>query len=256
MDDIQPLQVGDVKASAYNNENQVVIYSQQRTGVNELTLGMPNVGTPGTASDSMARVQESSRKFDYAYSNTKVFLNNVVSRAAQSIIKHGVKDIDIYECIPKGGEVESFMQQKDKLTKKFYFNIALAGAKNNKALDRNTYTQLVGMFTQYATQAQGLIQQIDPALVPAANESILNSANILLMQILNSFDVPNPEKLILNLDALRQSAPPAPVQQGVPQLAPSGPSGPTSILAPGAQISAGTGTPAINSYGGNLSLAG
>ena len=261
MDDIQPLMMGDVKASAYNNENQVVIYSQQRTGVNELTLGMPNVGTPGTASDSMARVQESNRKSDYSYNNTKAFLNNVAYRAAQSIIKHGVYDVRIYEFIPKGGEVQAFLRQQELLTQKFAFNISLAGAKNNKVLDRNTYTQLVGMHTQYVTSALDLIGQLGPELIPAAVEQVLTSSNLLYMQILTSFDVPNPEKLILSLDAIRQAAGPTapPEQTAQPAIQGMGAppaSGPSSIMAPGANISVGGGPANMQLANPMLSLAG
>lgn len=257
MDDIEPLNIGDVKASAYNNENQVVIYSQQRTGVNELTLGMPNTGTPGTASDSLARVQESNRKADYTHSNLRTFQNNVIYRAAQSIIRHESYDVSIFEYIQKGSEIQSFLMQKELLSKKYVFDITLTGAKNNKVLDRNTYTQLVGMHTQYVTSSLELLGQLDPTLMQPAIEQVLASSNMLYMQILNAFDVPNPEKLILNLDAIRAKAiPPATPQPAIQGMAPQSPSGPSSIMAPGARISLAGGSPNLQLSDPTLSLAG
>lgn len=260
MEDIQPMFIGDVKASAYNNENQVVIYSQQRTGVNELTLGMPNIGTPGTASDSLARVQESNRKFDYTYNNKKDFLNRVVWRAAQSIIKYGPVDRQVFSILPAGAEVEVYLKDIERLKNKLFFNIQLAGAKNNKVLDRNTYTQLAGMQTQYWTQVMGLAQQLqDPALMQEMAKAALRAADQVNLEILRAFDIPNPEKLIFNFDAYR----PAQISPSLQPQAPAAPQGAnaaptggiTSVLAPNARIEA----PNVVAQGGfppGLSLAG
>lgn len=260
MEDIQPMFIGDVKASAYNNENQVVIYSQQRTGVNELTLGMPNIGTPGTASDSLARVQESNRKFDYTYNNKKDFLNRVVWRAAQSIIKYGPVDRQVFSILPAGAEVEVYLKDIERLKNKLFFNIQLAGAKNNKVLDRNTYTQLAGMQTQYWTQVMGLAQQLqDPTLMQEMAKAALRAADQVNLEILRAFDIPNPEKLIFNFDAYRPPQispslqPQAPAAPQGANAAPTG--GITSVLAPNARIE----TPNVVAQGGfppGLSLAG
>jgi hypothetical protein len=243
MNDIEPMFIGDVKASAYNNENQVIIYSQQRTGVNELTLGMPNVGTPGTASDSLARVQESNRKFDYNYNNKKDFANRLVYRAAQSILRFGPSDKQVFSILANGSAVELFFrQEQEKLKNKLFFNIQLAGAKNNKILDRQNLTQLTGMVTQYWTQSLALAQQLqDPMLVQDMTKKALKSADQIMLEILRAFDVPNPEKLIYNFDAYKPSAPPSPLplQAGAEgSSSPNGPSGGniTSIVAPNARI--------------------
>ena len=263
MDDIEPMFIGDVKSSAYNNENQVVIYSQQRTGVNELTLGMPNIGTPGTASDSLARVQESTRKFDYTYNNKKDFLNRVIYRAAQKVIQHGFSDKTVFEHIPNGAAVETFLRQKDALKNRLLFNIQLAGAKNNKVLDRNTYTQLAGMFTQYATQMLALVQQMqDPNLIKAYTEKALQSSDTIMLEIFRAFDVPNPEKLIFNFDVIKQQAaaisqqlPGGPPQQSTSAGSISG-SPITNIVAPNAGITADNILANGGITGANLSLAG
>lgn len=260
MDDVQPMFMGDVKASAYNNENQVVIYSQQRTGVNELTLGMPNVGTPGTASDSLARVQESNRKFDYTYNNKKDFLNRVLYRAAQNIIRYGPVQRDIFRYLPGGTEVELFLRDVELLKNKFIFNVQLAGAKNNKVLDRNTYTQLAGMQTQYWTQIMGLAQQLgDQQLTQQIAQAAMRAADMVNLEILRAFDVPNPDKLIFNFDAYR----PPQIPPSVPAPAPASPQGAnaapaggiTSVLAPNARIEAAN----VTTQGGlppGLQLAG
>ena len=265
MDDIEPMFIGDVKASAYNNENQVVIYSQQRTGVNELTLGMPNVGTPATASDSLARVQESNRKFDYYYNNKKEFVNKVIRRVALSTIKYGFSQKDVFEFIPNSSDAETFLRLGvEKLKNQLLFNIQLAGAKNNKILDRQSYTQLTGMMTQYWTQYMSLSQQLgDPQMTQEIAKSALRAADVAMLEILRSFDVPNAEKLIFNFDAYRPQtlpASPAGTELGATPTASPTAQAPgsniTSVLAPNARIEAAN----VSANGGlpisGLSFAG
>lgn len=261
MNDIEPMFIGDVKASAYNNENQVYIYSQQRTGVNELTLGMPNVGTPGTASDSLARVQESARKFDYINSNLRDFANRVIYKAAKSVIKNGPRFEDAFDYITGGLELRTFLQSDEILKSKLIFDIEAVSARQNRVLDRNTYTQLVGIQTQYWTSMITLIEQMgDPAMAQAAKEKAISSADLLNLEILNAFDIPDPKRFILDFDAIRtkisQGTPPAPTTPPVESLGPAGGSSITSVLAPNARIEASGSAPNFNFPSGGLPLAG
>ena len=46
---IESFQMGEVYNSSFANEQATVLYQQMYSGVNEMNLGMPSVGTPGTA---------------------------------------------------------------------------------------------------------------------------------------------------------------------------------------------------------------
>lgn len=70
-DDIEPLQMSEVYQSAIINEEQLVRYSDKRTGVNEVLLGMPQEGTPGTATGDLARIAEGNKRFDLVLKNVR-----------------------------------------------------------------------------------------------------------------------------------------------------------------------------------------
>lgn len=258
MDDIQELDIGSVSPASYNDENQIVVYVQQRTGINELTMGMPNVGTPGTASDSIARVQESTRKFDYTYNNQKEWLNRVTDRVVASIVKHGPRDIEVYSYLPQGSAVESFLKLgNEKLANKMLLDVRLAGAKNNKVLDRNTYTQLVGMQTQYWTEMIGLVDAMqDPNLSKQVRQEAMKAMNKINKNILVAFDIDSPEEYVFQVPTQISQPTPAPTANPTQGIAPtSGPST-TSIFAPNAGIDATGGAPSFNLGSTGLSLAG
>jgi hypothetical protein len=75
MEDLETIQMGEIYPSSYNNETSTLQYYQQRIGINEANLGMPQVGTPGTATSDLARIQEGNKKHDYSYRNLKSFGN-------------------------------------------------------------------------------------------------------------------------------------------------------------------------------------
>jgi hypothetical protein len=215
-EDIMPMEMGDVKASAYNNENQVVIYSQQRTGVNELTLGMPNVGTPGTATSDMSRVQESARKFDYTYGNVNVLLTEVINDGLCNMVQWG-PDIRRLKYSPKASEIEQFLKSPYELFRdKILMEMKLAGQNQNQFRDRQDAMQLVSVFQQYYTSMNSLIQELkDPAAAQMVVSKTLDGANLALTHILSTFSVRNPERYLIQLPPANPNAgqtPPAPTE--------------------------------------------
>ena len=218
MDDIMPLEMGDVKASAYNNENQVVIYSQQRSGVNELTLGMPNAGTPGTATSEMARVQESARKFDYSYSNIRSLLDNSLHDGLLTLVQWG-PSVERLQFNPKGVAIETFLKGDFELFReKILLEIKLAGQNQNKFKDRQDATQLVGIFQNYYRSIIELTGQLqNPELTMSVVKKSMEGANLAMRHIMESFDIRNPDRFLVNMDASTSiPAPAAPTQGASP----------------------------------------
>jgi hypothetical protein len=216
MDDIQPMEMGDVKASAYNNENQVIIFAQQRSGVNDLTLGMPSAGTPGTATSEMARVQESARKFDYSYSNIRTFLDENLNSGLLVLAQWG-PDVERLEFNPRGNEIETFLKSPfEFFRKKILVDLRLAGQNQNKFKDRQDATQLVGIFQQYYTNLITLAQGMqNPELLQQVSSKAFEGANLAMRHIMESFDIRNPERFLIN--------PTNNVQQPIPAPTPTTP---------------------------------
>ncbi len=236
MNDVMPLEMGDVKVSAYNNENQIMLLSQQRSGVNELTLGMPQMGTPGTATDSAARVQESARKFDFTFNNTRTFLDELITDTLCNIVQWGPNPKRI-ELLEGGTSVEMFLRQDYELfRKRILCHVGLVGQNQNKLLDRQNMTQLSGVIKQYYTDILAMAQQRqDQQLIAAITDQAFVAANETLLQILQTWDIRNPEKLLFKYIK------PTNVEPTQPQLGGSGgPEAPapnnnfssTSIVAP------------------------
>lgn len=219
-DDIDTMQMGEIYPSSYNNETATLQYQQQRLGVNELNLGMPSVGTPGTASSDMSRLQEGSRKFDFQFKNQKTFVQQISKDVMLMGAQFGWRDNQIFDYIPNGQLVQAFFKQPISLLRnEIVFQLSLAGQNQNKLLDRAAWTQLAGIFQQYYTGMFQLAQmsgqpQVAQALVPYA----MSAGTEAMKKILESFDINNIDRLLLTRLILQNVQNPGPaLPSGDPQ---------------------------------------
>jgi hypothetical protein len=204
--DIESFQMGEVYQSSFANEQATLVYSQQRTGVNEVTLGQPQVGTPGTATDTLSRIQEGNRKHDYTYSNTRMFGDRIILDCVLNIQQFGPHNIEYYD-YNKGGKMvkEFFNQDFTLIAKQTLLEIGLAGQKNNKLLDRQNW-QTIAQLTQ--TYLQGMMQMAaplnNPMLMGLLSTGGMLGATEVFKQILESFDLRNIDRAMPFADDLKK----------------------------------------------------
>lgn len=195
--DIETFQLGEIYPSAYNNEQATLLYNQQRTGVNEVTLGMPQVGTPGTATSDLARIQEGTKKFDFSYGNYKVFLNDVIVDTACVIQQFGPRRLSYLDTQENGNLVRSFFDMPATYIRDgLLISLKAAGQQQNKIIDRQNWAQLSQFFQAYY---QGLMQLAmglgDPRLIQIISAKGMLAANEAFRQLLETFDIRNINRL-------------------------------------------------------------
>lgn len=197
--DIETFQLGEIYSSSYSNENQSLLYAQQRTGVNEVNLGMPQQGTPGTATSDLARIQEGNKKFDYTYRNIKSFTTEVVKGTVLNIKQFGPRASVYYEKVEGGDKVREFFSQDYSLIKEgMLLDIEVAGQQDNKLLDRNNWQQVAQLLTGYYDSMIGLAQaKQDPAMLALIVDHGMRAATETMKQILESFDLKNVDRIIV-----------------------------------------------------------
>lgn len=199
MTHIDTIQLGEVYSSSFSNEQAAVLYSQQRTGVNEVILGMPQVGTPGTATGDLARIQEGNKKFDYSMDNIREWFSTLVMDGFLNIKQFGPRHPDYFQSAEGGQEVAKILALDiATLRSGIIFEIKAAGQQQNRLLDRNNWQQIAALVNQYyvamiqlATQSgqQQLVQLILSKGLVAATET--------MKQILESFDVRSINRILV-----------------------------------------------------------
>lgn len=209
-DDIEAFQLGELYPSGYQNEQLAVIYSQQRSGVNELTLGMPASGTPGTAAGDLSRVQEGNKRHDYTFKALKRFVTEVSKDAICNVMQFGVKNIEIYNYLTNGEKVKAFLNEQNipLVRDGVALEVDLAGQNENNIIDRASWTQITGMLTQYYGNILTLIQQLgDPNLALMVAIKAIMAGGESMQQVLESFDLRNINKLIITPSDITRFSP-------------------------------------------------
>lgn len=200
LDYLDQFKMGEVYPSAYNTENTTLNFSQQRLGINELTMGQPATGTPGTASDTLARVQEGSRKFGFFFDNIRDFSKELITDLACCIQQFGPSDIRYFDTADNGTRVEEFFKMPASMIRGgLLLDLNAAGQLDNKFADRQNYTQLAPMVEQYY---QGMLQLAaqtqNPQLLNEVLKSGLLGATEIMKQILGTFDITNLSRILPN----------------------------------------------------------
>jgi hypothetical protein len=259
MTHVQALQMTDVYPSAYGDENQSLLYSQQRTGVNDSTLGMPQVGTPGTATADLQRVQEGKKKFDYTFGNIKLFVNELLVDAACEIQQWGPRDLKFFDYADGGQLIQQVLQLPEQLIRDgLVLEIKLAGEQENKLVDRQNWQAMAAMLTQYYTQMLQIAQMMgNGQMVAMIAQRAMVAATEAMKQISESYDVKNIDRIVIldfieNVKAITANAGPNNVGPGIAGggNAGAGVGGNGIIQTPAAPLSI-TGTP---SYSGTSQL--
>lgn len=198
-DQIQGLQAGEVYSSAFNVEHMTLMYAQQRSGVNEVNLGMPQSGTPGTATDSLMRVQEGNRKFDYCYRNVKKFLNGMAHDVLCTVQQFGPRTVEYFDHAENGQMVQEFLSLPENLIKdQLIIELFTAGQNHNRVLDRDNWQKIAALLTQYYTGLRTMAMEMgDMNMVQLITTKIYTAGTIAMKQILESYDVRNVDRMIL-----------------------------------------------------------
>lgn len=205
INDLQPIQMGEVYASAFSNEHQTLQYAQQRSGVNELNLGMPQAGTPGTATAELSRVQEGNKKFDFIYKNVKRLTTDMILDVAGQIRQFGPRDVSYYDYADEGPLVQKFFDLDPLLIRQgMLVEIAAAGQAENKLVDRQNWQQVTQMLQNYYTQMVQLAQMTgNQELVSKIVSQGLTAATEAMKQVLGSFDLKNINRIVVDEEMIR-----------------------------------------------------
>lgn len=198
-DDVDTIQLGEIYPSGYNNEQGTLIYSQQRTGVNETTLGMPQVGTPGTATSDLARIQEGNKKFDFIYQNFTEFTNDSILDIVSNIQQFGPRRLAFYAADAGGQRVKEYLELPEGLIKdNIVIRVKAAGQQNNKLLERQNWTQLAPLLQQYY---EGLLMLAQPTgdqqLIQTILQKGMFAVSEAMRQILEAYDVRNIDRIVV-----------------------------------------------------------
>lgn len=221
-DDVTELAMGTLTTTSFPLEQQVQSYAERRTGISDFNLGRePLPSRRGTATGTMAIIQEGNKKFDYQIRDMRSGLSEV-GMMLLSMMQQNNPDGVVKEVLGKDGD--SFQQIKlifptIPLSAAVTVDVVAGTAAVNRQVQRQdaiTLYQLMMSFYQQAFQFGQLLSQpgIPPTLAQLGLE-LAHGGEVLMKEVLNAFENRRGDELVPSLEDIYAQLAASGVAQGI-----------------------------------------
>ncbi len=200
--DIVPLQLSDPTISQFNHEDYARSYSERYTGVNEVVLGMPQEGTPGTATSDMARLAEGNKKFDLVLKNCRKWLGELGTDALANYQQFGDNNRFWAKMGPERGQIiQQVLSMPPQLVRDgAIVEVTVTDSLSNKEIQQQQIMGLAASLGQfYDRQKQSAMALGSPELLLIMTQACLVAEDELITNLVRSFRTSLPG---LDLDKL------------------------------------------------------
>ena len=194
--------------SQISNEDAARQYADKRSGVNELVLGTPHTGTPGTATTDLAKLAEGKKKFDMVLKNVRRWFGLLGLDALANYQQFGSRGRSWLVRGEKGAWVEKFLEMpQEGIRRGAFVELTVTDSITNKDVEQQKWQGLFAILTAHydkalerSGQVAGILQ--DPTIFLMFAEMALKSSNEVITRLVEAFGVTDPEAFLLDLDAL------------------------------------------------------
>lgn len=210
-DDVVPLVIGEIYPSTIMNEDMTRSYAERLSGANEASSRGAMPVTRTTATAQLALLQEQAKRFDQTIRNARDGIAKIGWYAFSTYFQFGADEKKIVQWLGERGRIISgiFNLKRSASELGLGFTASAPTSQQNKELQKQNalavfnltiqmYTQLLQLAVQTGTPAE--------ALAPVAAK-LVQSAERFMFQILDRFDVSNPDDIIAGLKILEKILP-------------------------------------------------
>lgn len=206
--DIQVLQLSEVYTSSYNNESSLLQYSERYTGVNEVLLGLPHQGTPGTATGDLARIAEGNKRFDLVLRNIRKWLGELGLDVIGNYQQFGDQERHWLVLEDDAQWVEQVLRMPAQyVSRGAVVELTATSATTNRQVEQQQWMSLYTVLDQHFMKLITLAQLLgDPKILLSSAMRAALAADAIMKELTKTFDVTEPEKFMFLTTEERQDA--------------------------------------------------
>lgn len=189
--DIAPVKLSEVYPSSYNNEESVVRYYEKRSGVNETILGMPQAGTPATATSDLTRLAEGNKRFDLVLKNVRRWMSALGIDVITNYQIFGNRQVHWIVQGEKAAFTERVFQMPNELVRLgAAVDLTVTDSITNREQEQRQWMSLFQILTNYYQQVFQLAQTMqDPQLLQGIAAKALQSSDEAVRRLLETFTI-------------------------------------------------------------------
>jgi len=196
--DIQQFKLSEIYPSSYINEESIVSYYEKRTGANEVILGIPQTGTPGTATSDLTRLAEGNKRFDLVLKNVKRWLSAIGYDVVANYQEFGNQNSHFLIMGEEGIEVERVLNMPSVLVRRgAVIDLTVSDTITNRQVEQQQWLSLFQVVTNYYDRVLALAQLLGPEVFQGVAQKALASGDEALTQLLETFNIVDSKRFTL-----------------------------------------------------------
>lgn len=193
-----------------SNEDAARQYADKRTGVNELILGTPALGTPATATTDLAKLAEGNKKFDAVLKNVRRWYGLLGLDILANYKQFGSKGRTWLMRGKDGIQIEKYLSMPQTAVRQGAFvYLTVTDSITNKDVEQQKWGQVFAILSGHYDKAMERAIQVmqftqDVNLFLAFAEMALSASNTALKRFLQAHQVPDIESFLLDINTLKE----------------------------------------------------
>lgn len=188
--DIREIKMSDTYTSQMNNEQFATSYWEKLTGANDVVLGVPSEGTPGTATGDLTRLAEGNKKFDLVLKNVRHWLSQIGQDVIANYQQFGDSQHHwITLGKEKGTIIEQMLQMPSQLVRDgAIVSITVTDSITNRDVQKQQWMGLFSLLNgYYDKQLQVAMEIQDPQILVMMGDATLQANDYLIRRLVDTF---------------------------------------------------------------------
>ena len=208
--DIKELSISEIYPSTVNEELMLREYGERLAGTNEVTAGSAQPVSRTTASAQLALLQEQAKRIDLTVRSIRKGLNKVGSMVIDLYFQFGTNGKGIAWMGQRGRTVEAvFRLPKRVVELGMAVKVQVPTSLQNRQVKRENSLAMFNLLTNLYQNMLPLAQGLAPDALPAVVSAMVSGAQKFLGDVLETFDVSDPEEALAGLTVLERLLPAA-----------------------------------------------
>jgi len=206
--DIREMKISEIYPSTVNEELMLRDYGDRLSGTSEATSGSAQPVSRTTASAQLALLQEQAKRIDLTVRGIRSGLNEVGSQAIDLYFQFGINGKGVAWMGKKGRTVESIFRLPRRVVELgLAVRVQVPTSLQNRQVKRENSIAMFNLLTNLYQQMLPLAQGLAPDALPEVVRAMVGGAQKFMGDVLETFDVSDPEEALAGLTVLERLLP-------------------------------------------------
>jgi hypothetical protein len=206
--DIREMRISEIYPSTVNEEIMLRDYGDRLAGTSEASAGAAQPVSRTTASAQLALLQEQAKRIDLTVRSIRTGLNEVGSQAIDLYFQFGVNGKGIAWMGSRGRTVEAVFRLPRRVVELgMAVRTQVPTSLQNRQVKRENSIAMFNLLTQLYQQMIPLAQGLAPDALPEVVRAMVGGAEKFMGDVLETFDVSDPDEALAGLTVLERLLP-------------------------------------------------